>query len=203
MTIEKGRLWGQEIVVPLTTRDVDSDWQLAQGSPNQIHILTAGDLFDALGKPSIPLVGQTRTVVRIDALVCTITHEAVSHRVIAASTIEIGHWFSWGRKNRYIVVSNGGIMKGRNIAPRAHPNDGVAHVMAMEEEISWRNKRSAWQRAKTGTHIPHPYIGVTQGQFFSFSKVRKREKLTIDGQIIPVWQNIEIKVIADNWQVIV
>lgn len=203
MTIQKGQPWGHTYEVPLITRDVDSDWQLARGTQSDIHILTAGDMYTALGKPAAMQIGDSRTLVHIDAMECTITNETTTFSLLASATIEIGQWVGLGRARRYVVVTNGGLLDGRNIAPRAHPNDGSVDVMSLDSSMPMRERRSSRKRALTGAHVPHPSITISRGDSLVFSREYTRERLVIDRQKITSWNSIEIKVHPDYWQVIV
>jgi hypothetical protein len=203
MTIHKGQPWGQSYEVPLTTRDVDSDWQLARGTQEDIHILKAGDLFETLGQPTGICIGDRRTLVHIDAMECTITNDNTSYTCLASATVEIGRWSGLGRLRRYLVVTNGGLLNGRHIAPRAHPNDAFLDVMRVEASMGRRDRITSKRRAFTGAHVPHPDITISRGESFVFTREYKREKLVIDRQSIPTWNSIEVLVRPDYWQVIV
>jgi hypothetical protein len=203
MTIEKAMPWGAPIVVPLTTRDVDSDWQLARGSASDIHILSGGDLFSSLGEPVGITPGDTRTLVRIDAMECSIIHTDSTTHIRACSSVEIGRWLPTLASHRYVVVTNGGIVHHRHIAPRAHPNDGFIDAMCMDPTMSRRDRINSRRRARLGNHLPHPHITVQRGQSFSFSRQRSRESLRIDNELIPLWTAVHIEVKPDYWQVIV
>lgn len=203
MTIRKGQPWGHVFEVPLTTRDVDSDWQLARGSKEDIHILLGGDLYAALGQPSAIRVGDSRTLVQIDAMECMISNDTTTYSLHASATIEIGQWFGLGPSRRYLVVTNGGLLEGRNIAPRAHPNDAFVDLMSVDTSMRLRDRIRARKRARTGAHIPHPAISIHRGESFVFTREYKREKLVIDGQSVASWNSIEVHVRPDYWQVIV
>jgi diacylglycerol kinase family enzyme len=123
--------------------------------------------------------------------------------LLASATIEIGQWIGFGRSHRYLVVTNGGLLDGRNIAPRAHPNDGFVDVMGLGASMSLRDRRKSRHRARTGAHIPHPSITISRGESFVFTREYKREKLVIDRHRIKSWNSLEIKVRPDYWQVIV
>lgn len=203
MTIRKGEPWGHNFEVPLTTRDVASDRQLAHGSQSDVHILSAGDLFEALGRPAAAQIGETRTLVQIDAMDCTITTDTSSYSLLASATIEIGQWAGLGKPHRYIVVTNGGLLDGRNVTPRAHPNDALLDSMSLDPSMPLRERRESRRRARTGVHVPHPSITISRGDSFAFRREFKREKLVIDRHRITSWNSIVIKVRPDYWQVIV
>ena len=203
MTIQKGQPWGTSIVVPMETRDVDSDWQLARGTPHDLHVLSGGNIFTSLGEPHSVEVDDIRTMVHIDALECTISTDVSTYVVLASANVEIGYWVRWGRSRRYVVITNGGILNGRNIAPRAHPNDAVVDMMTLSASMPLRARCASRQRARSGNHLPHPDITVERGETFSISRGQKNERLRIDGDLVASWSSVCIKVVPDYWKVIV
>lgn len=204
MTIQKGQPWGQRIVVPLETRDVESDADLAAGSRSDIHIVSAGDVHCSLGSPSKPVPGDQRALVQVDALRCEVESPGAARIILAASSVRIGHWYArpWTRR-RHVVVTNTGIVDGLNIAPRAHPNDGSAHMVAIAESMGARQRFLARRRAATGDHVPHPSITIHKSSRFELLRAHPRERLTIDGLDAGSWDRVTITVEPDCWQVIV
>jgi hypothetical protein len=206
MTIQKGQPWGTTIVVPTTTRDIDSDWQLARGTPNDVHVLSGGDMYNALGQPKEVSVGETRTLVQIDAMECTITGDFPTYVVLASASIEFGHWHRYWRSRRYVAITNGGILNGRNIAPRAHPNDAFIDMMTLRASMPMRARFMSIKRARSGTHLPHPDISVERGEIFTISRAHENEHLRIDGESVSSWSSwssVTVKVLPDYWRVIV
>ena len=204
MTIKKGEPWGTSFVVPLQTRDVGGDEDLADGLQSDIHILSSGDLFDALGKPSRPQVGDVRTIVHIDAMLCEIqTPSGVVH-MQAASSVAIGGWLKIALKQqRFICITNAGFFKGLNIVPRSHPNDGCVDVFRIDESMTPRQRLIARKKAVSGDHLGHPQLSVDRVQHCEFSRHERHEKLYVDGRFIRDWISISVKVVPDYWQVIV
>lgn len=204
MTIQKGQPWGHRVIVPLETRDVASDADLAAGGRDDIHIVSAGDVHLALGAPSKPWPGDERTLVQVDALRCEVVSPDASRSLLAASSVLIGRWHTvpW-RRQRHVVVTNTGIVDGMNIAPRAHPNDGSAHMVTIAESMGPRQRFLARRRAVAGNHVPHPGITIHKSDRFELVRAHPRERLIIDGMEIKRWSSITITVEPDCWQVIV
>ncbi len=67
------------------------------------------------------------------------------------------------------IISNSGIVRGRDVLPRAHPNDGYVDVLEIDESITTRQRLSAWRRAKTGSHLPHPQLRASRSTEFEWS----------------------------------
>ncbi len=67
------------------------------------------------------------------------------------------------------IISNSGIVRGRDVLPRAHPNDGYVDVLEIDESITTRQRLSAWRRAETGSHMPHPQLRASRSTEFEWS----------------------------------
>ena len=94
-----------------------------------------------------------------------------------------------------LIISNSGIVRGRDVLPRAHPNDGYVDVLNIDEAITTRQRLSAWNRAKTGSHLPHPQLRAIRSTEFEWSGRASRmvaDDVTFAGV---VW--LRCKVLAD------
>jgi hypothetical protein len=204
MTIRKGEGWGVRISTPTSIRRAHSDADLSQCSRTDFVSLTDGDIHRTLGSPR-PIQKEAEcTLLPIDALQIRVGRSDGSEQhVIAASRVEIGSLLSPIRRRRFVCVSNGGIVNGRNLAPRAHPNDGRLDVMTIEATMTFRHRLTARKKAVTGTHLPHPRISVRQDDAFSFQKISTGERLSIDGVAIKDWTDVSISILPDYWQVVV
>lgn len=203
MTIQKGRPWGETCTVPERITTVDCDADLARADPAVPVVLTGGDLFIATGSPEPASPGQTRTMVRIDALSCLIETGGRHEQRLAASRIEIGRWIRlWPPSPRYVCVTNPGLVKGANVAPRAHPNDGRLDVLTIAGSMTLGQRIIARRRAAFGDHLGHPDITVTSSTHTFFERVPGDGSLRIDGERITRWDRITIEVVPDYWRVI-
>ena len=53
-------------------------------------------------------------------------------------------------------------LRGLDVVPRSHPNDGKVDVLRVDADMPVRARWQASRRARTGTHLPHPQLHVTQ-----------------------------------------
>lgn len=205
MTIEKGKEWGEEVLIQQPPPVIDTDAGLARVAKHSIVSLSRGNVFDALGHPRPVVAGETRQRVSIDALICNIEiQNSPPTRVLAASDIVIGKYVEvFHQQSEHLVITNAGMMRGRNFAPRSHPNDGKFDVVMFAREMSVRQRLQARSRLKTGTHLPHPYIKVSQATQFQYERLSRNQTLRIDGIAIPDWVSISIAIEPDFWGVIV
>lgn len=205
MTIRKGEEWGTRIVAPEQLILLPDDAHLVQMDSTATGVLTGGDIHYTLGSPPPVLSGADCTQLKVDAMQVLITLANGKVRTeLAASCIEIGQFTPRiGRSSRYVCISNAGIVKGRNLAPRAHPNDGVLDVLEISQDISFRNRLQAYKRASTGTHIPHPDIRTNRHSECEYFNHGGNEVLRLDHAKIPSWQSIHITVLPDYWKIVV
>ena len=68
---------------------------------------------------------------------------------------------SWWRGEVWLAM-NAQFLGNYDIAPRSHPNDGKVDVVHVQPQMSIRARRQARERARTGTHLPHPQLEATQ-----------------------------------------
>lgn len=205
MTIEKGKEWGTQVSVETPVKQVSSDHELSAQPQNFCVYLSGGNIYNSLGSPRPPEVGETRQMVEVDALSCHITlMNNTTSEIHAASDVAIGTFLRWGMsQERFVVISNSGIMQQRNFAPRAHPNDGKWDVVSFAPNMSLRQRLIALKRLKTGSHIPHPDISLVQTTQLHIEKEHNHQCLVIDGTRIKDWKSISVQVIPDYWRIIV
>ena len=205
MTIRKGEQWGIEIVAPASLTLLKDDHHLASMEKSDIGVLMAGDIHQALGSPLPVQPGTVCTQLEIDAMfveIQTAAFDDVSQ--LAGSSVEIGTFRpSFIHRNRYVCITNGGLVHGRNLAPRAHPNDGVLDSVTMTSSMTFRDRLSAQKKALTGTHLPHPEIHVSRGESFSYMRTNKSEQLSIDGHKVTDWVSVRVTVQPDYWKIVV
>jgi hypothetical protein len=204
MTIRKGEGWGKRIPLPSSVRQVENDADLSKCSRSDFVSLTNGDIHRALGSPR-PVQSEAEcTLLPIDALqIRIVSSDGDEQWVTAASCIEIGAFLSLNGRKRYVCVTNGGIVNGRNVAPRAHPNDGRFDILTIDASMSFRTRLAARKKAVTGTHMPHPQISARQDDSFCAKKLHKGERLSIDGKTVTNWSEVVITILPDYWQVVV
>jgi hypothetical protein len=205
MTIRKGEEWGIQFVAPEHLVLLPDDKHLAQMDQTTVGTLTGGDIHNALGSPAPVQPGVMCTQLQIDAMYVEIQMSATDeYSLFAGSSVEVGRLRpSLFRKGQYVCVTNGGLIQGRNLAPRAHPNDGVLDSVTFSEEMTFRERLLAMKKSLTGTHLPHPNIHVSRAESFSFMRTSKHDHLFVDGEKMPLWQSVRVTVQPDYWKIVV
>lgn len=160
MTIEKGAAWGETVGRPDDLEIAVDDADLAR----RLHAggrsvgVASGDVFTTLGARP---VGDRTEVQRlpIDLLEVSLDGSepvpAVAH-VLFRRPWYRGGWFA----GDVIAVMNAEFVRGLDLAPRGHPNDGRAEVVTVSGRSSLRERLAIRRRARTGTHLPHPAIAT-------------------------------------------
>ena len=205
MTIRKGEQWGIEIVAPSSLVLLKDDHDLSSMEKSDIGVLMAGDIHQALGSPMPVQPGALCTQLDIDAMFVEIQNAGFDDvSQLASSCVEIGTFRpSFIHRNRYVCITNGGLVHGRNLAPRAHPNDGVLDSVTMTSSMTFRDRLSAQKKSLTGTHLPHPEIHVSRGESFSYIRTNKSEQLSIDGHRVSDWLSVRVTIQPDYWKIVV
>lgn len=207
MTIRRGEPWGHASTVPADTPSAADDGALASLPDRSTAILTGGDVWDCLGRPNVPDEGAPCTILPVDGLRWSIVRtDGGVIEGFASSSIVIGRWTRPG--HRFVCMTNTGIHDGRNIAPRAHPNDGRMDILSIDDAMPWRQRVAAWRRSRTGTHVPHPAIELRQATDFSIDARQPGELLRIDGSApFPSWSDgwmsLSVSIAPDRWRVVV
>lgn len=197
MTIRAGEPWGSQSVVGDDVVTCLDDAELARSSGD--CIVVGGDLWQALGCPPPPQKGRPCTRVSVDVLICTVDTGAEILVVRAASHVRVG---SWLRRGRFVCVTNAGFVDRRNIAPRAHPNDGTLHLLELDPGMAWRERVIARHRSLSGTHVPHPDITLATRTEWGTTRTGS-EDLVIDNKTIRRWKSVTVTIDPDALSVLI
>ena len=153
MGVNRSEDWGALGLVPAdawtATSNADLLELLGDLKFDSVIALTGGDLCRTLGGRGRALPGGEGTLVDIDvgeALVDGRLHRFAAHFVVRPSR-HPGRWW---------VAANAAHRGRWNVAPRAHPGDGLLDVL--DASLSLGDVVAAWRRLGSGVHVPHPEI---------------------------------------------
>ena len=185
MTISKHGLYGTPVSRPSSLHVLRSDLGIAQhyvsGDTATPCTVTKGSIAQALGISSgrvqDPEPNQQMTLVNIDLLQIdyrTTTSlnananakSSTTSRIVVAGSIAIQHRTLL---STCLILSNSGLLRSRDVLPRAHPNDGFVDVLEVDPKISIRQRAIAWRRSAIGSHLPHPSFRVSRSIDFQWS----------------------------------
>ena len=158
--------------------------------------MTSGDIQRTLGVQHNSKNSECVRVI-IDAIAVSYTDSfGIEHSDVCIGSLSIARRFLRGAVS---VVTNSGYWRGHEVAPRAHLNDGKLDIFEVSGAMRWNQRRLMWQKTISGTHLPHPLLSYSQGEFFHWQGSPRR--LTIDGQFVAVTTKVSCRVQSDCVQV--
>lgn len=156
--MKRGEDWGEPSPVPDDAISVSGDKEARHlvadarraGKPLPRLHLAGGDLARSLGGGGVmPPTNRASTRVRVDIGAVLIDGRLdwfIAHLIVRDS------WL----RGRVVVVANGDFVGKWNVAPRAHPGDGLLDLI--DSDLSLSDRFKARSRLQSGTHLPHPGI---------------------------------------------
>ena len=159
MTVERGRAWGRLAPLPVDGVVVSSDRDAAavvadaraRGDALPTIGLLGGDLCRTLGGTGdeARLHGPDAITLPVDVAEVDIDGHA---HVFLAHVVARRTWWT----GRVWAAMNAEWLGEWDVAPRAHPGDGLLDTF--DVSMSLRDRIKARRRLATGTHVPHPAI---------------------------------------------
>ena len=197
MTIRKGEDWGRvEMVSQVVTAQGDGELASLVKCESEALEVRSGDTWASVGGPG-PICPPTR-VLQLPFDAVEVIFNAKSHvaysSVVVRSPWRRGGWL----RGQLWLVSLTGVYRARNVAPRAHPNDGRIDVIHCDASMSLRDRCQAWRRALVGDHLPHRHVSVARVPDASVSS-RRDVVVVIDGRRIGTTQSVQMRVLVDEW----
>jgi len=191
MTVRKGAEWGERVARPDGLVVAASDAALAvlvdNRSPAPLAV-AGGDLRRTLGGGG---EGPTMHLVALDVL------RVVADGVEMCAVAHVVARRSWWR-GRIVGAFNCEHHGRWDVAPRGHPNDGLAEVLDVDATMTMRQRLQAWRRLPSGTHVPQPSIGVTRGSTASW-EFEQPMMLYVDGVRRGAVSRLAVSVEADAY----
>jgi hypothetical protein len=202
VTIAKGRPWGHPGPLPADGCVVDDDAAAGLAVARARQSGTAVPILGLGGGDLCKTVGGRGEVGRLRSA------EAVTFPIDigVASADGVDHWFvahvvarnrTW---TRVVAAMNSSWLGEWNVAPRAHPNDGLLDVYDARPRIG--ELRKIRRRLLLGAHLPHPRIRErrTAAAEFVFDSPMT---LWVDGRRLGRVQNLALRVEPDAALVVV
>ena len=192
--MHRGEDWGTRTSIPEDAVTCSSDAAASRTvsearrarSPMPSLLLTGGSLFRTLGgvRAQTSAAGAQATLVE-----CNVGEALLDGKLRwFIATVTMGrNWLS----GDYTIVANAAHLGHWNIAPRAHPGDDRLDLI--EARLTFSQRVLALRRLKTGSHVPHPGISVSQFKSRTFTFGR-HIPVTIDGAGNSRHRNVAIRV---------
>jgi hypothetical protein len=203
VTIEKGQPWGAPGSLPAGARIARSDEGLralveeARRTRTTLPPvgLLGGDLHRTLGgtgNDEARLRSPDAVTFPID--VGEVLIDGVLHRFVAHLIARNRMW------TRAWVACNAQWYERLNLAPRAHPNDGLLDVLDARLSVGELLKVS--RRARLGTHLPHPAIRQERTAATQVTFDRPRDVI-LDGTWVARARQLSVRVAPDAITVVI
>jgi len=201
MTIRIGEEWGEAVEFARGgTQTVFTDREVAQALDDRRSVLVrGGTLHQSLGSP----VGDTvtrRLPIDLVEMVDAASETRIAVSVANICLVQRGPFGRW--RGRVVVVTNCGEYSDVTPCPRAHPNDGTFDVLEVDASMTLFQRRLAWKRAESGSHLPHPSLSVWSGAKFCLT-VEPNEQIIVDGADLKFTGELELRVVADAGEIFI
>jgi len=192
MTVERGRDWGGPGSVPADAVVAANNAALRAVITSAMRAdrpipdvaLVGGDLCRTLGGRGEAVPGGTGTRVVVDigsVLLDGRLHWFAAH-LVARSPGGMGRWW---------VAANAAHHGRWNLAPRAHPGDGLLDVL--DGALRPAAKIAAWRRLGRGDHVPHPDIGYRRVPALQIAFDRPLT-VRLDGEVVGRFRNLSVRI---------
>lgn len=205
MTIHKGAPWGSVAPTPHDTVIGDSEEAVARAVADGARhvVLTSGDLLRAVGiapNVTIPQVGEPSLQLPCDVFEVMINDDVST---TAISSVVVGTRL-WPR----LWISAGGFLGRLNMAPRAHPNDGLLDALEFTGRPHVRQLLAIRRRMRLGDHLPHPLLAMHRQNSITWpitntaadtnqNRLDRRNVVTVDGRRFTGVHRVSVKVKPD------
>ena len=165
MTVRKGEAWGEAGGLPpggvIVAGDAEAravvEAARRAGDPVPPLGLVGGDLCRTLGgrgdRARLAGGGGVRVPVDLGSVLVDGRHHWFVAHLVARR--------SWWR-GRVVAAMNAEFLGPWDVAPRAHPGDGLLDVVDAAPGLSLRDRVRARRRLPYGGHLPHPAIAVSR-----------------------------------------
>ncbi len=162
MTIRKGSEWGTPGQLPADAAIAASNGDLHRlvndtGFQGRVIGVTGGDLFRSLGGESVANRLHTDEAMAFPVDVVEVVLDG--QRSVRFVSHLIGHDLSW---RVAVAAMNVDLWRQYRLGPHAHPGDGVVDVYSAA--LAWGDITRVAPRAKNGSHVPHPRIGLKRAE---------------------------------------
>jgi hypothetical protein len=201
VTIRPGEAWERPAgrIDGLATARTDRELVAVAASPRVADgpagpvLLLGGDLHRTLGSPvrrPDPVAADVDVLEVTDSDTGEVLGHAVAHVVVAPGRL------TGGLFGDVIVACNSGHVGPFELAPRAHPGDGVVDVVTVSRDMPVRQRLTALARARSGSHLPHPDITVSRVESYEIV-VDRPAMVRLDGVRVGRVRALAIRVVPD------
>ena len=203
MTIRKGEDWGAPGALPDDGVVVRSDGEARavvtaarrEGRPAPALGLLGGDLCRTVGGRGDE--GRLRSSEAM-TLPCDLGAVLLDGRLhwFVASLVARGPWW----RGRAWLAMNAAWLGRWNVAPRAHPDDGL--VDTFDARIPAGQRLAVRRRLPLGAHLPHPAIAERRAKAVQ-TRLERPTTVWLDGQAVGEARDLSVRVEPDALTIVV
>jgi hypothetical protein len=159
-------MWGEPAEIAVSVPRAPTDQALhrhinsCRPGPISEVGLVGGDLARTAGGGTAPTLSGVVTRCLFDVVRVDLSGGRVGQRTLWAGAHVIARE-TWLRGS-IVMAMQAQFFGPYDVAPRGHPNDGKVDVVEVDAAMPWRDRLQARQRARLGTHLPHPQISARQ-----------------------------------------
>jgi hypothetical protein len=203
VTIKKGEDWGVPGALPdhgvvvgsdAEAREVVTEARRAGEAPPPLGLL-GGDLCRTLGGR-----GDERRLWSPDAMSfpCDLGAVLLDGRLhwFVASLVARGPWW----RGRAWLAMNAAWLGGWNVAPRAHPDDGLLDTF--DARIPAGQRPAVRRRLPLGAHLPHPGIAERRARAAQ-TRLERPLPVWLDGTAVGHARDVSVRVEPDALTIVV
>jgi diacylglycerol kinase family enzyme len=203
MPIRKGEPWGEPAPLPddgvVVASDVAARRILVEARRSKRPFptigLLGGDLCRTLGGQGDAARLRSDEAMTFPVDLGEVLLDGRLHLFVAHLVARRRFW-----QGRAVVAMNAAWLGELNLGPKAHPDDGLLDIS--EGALSWRDRREARRRARTGAHLPHPGIEVRRTRAAQFDFDRP-VPVRLDGELVGSFRSVSVRVEPDAFHVVV
>ncbi len=203
MTLERGEEWGRAAPLPEDGVVVASDTEAAavvasareNGSAIPTIGLLGGDLCRTLGGRGDERRLRSAAAATMPIDIAEVTIDGELH-VFLAHVVARRSWW----RGRVWAAMNAEWMGSWDVAPRAHPGDGLLDTL--DVSLSLADRVKARRRLTTGTHVPHPAI-VQQRVPVAHVDFAEPVAIWVDGVHVRDGSVVSVRVTGEHADVVV
>ena len=203
MTVRRGELWGEPGGLPAGGVVVHNDAEAravveaARRAGERVPALglLGGDLCRTVGGTGDESRIRSPGGVRLPADLGEVLLDGRLHWFVAHLVARHAWW-----RGRAWLAMNAEWLGRWDVAPRAHPNDGVLDVL--EARVPPGERLKVRSRLVHGTHLPHPAITVRRAAAAQTSFPRP-VPVRLDGELVGSFRTVSVRVEADAVTVVV
>lgn len=199
MTIRRGEGWGEPgtlaedgVVVrsDAEARRVVEDARRAGKRPPPLG-LAGGDLCRTLGGRGDVDRLRSGEAVRLPVDVGAVLVDGRLHWFVAHLVARRSWW-----RGPLVAAMNAEFLGDWDVAPRAHPNDGLLDIVVVGPEMTLADRVRAHRRLAVGAHVPHPAIEQSRRPAFQ-TRFDRPTAVWLDGERIGVTTNLSVRIEPD------